>query len=113
MFNGRGPAYKLDPAVATEWATFRGIEVADEQRVSRGGIGVFELGARIDGIDLDGGPVRGGAERNATVGLNWYPERNLRLTADYVHALASPSSSSLTGRAVRDDSFVGRLQLYR
>lgn len=53
------------------------------------------------------------SERNDTLGPNWRPERNLRLMANDVHALASPSAAFVTERAVRDDSFVGRLQLYR
>ncbi len=52
------------------------------------------------------------SERNDTLGLNWRPERNLRLMANDVHALASSSAAFVTERAVRDHSFVGRLQLY-
>lgn len=111
VVNGQGRKYRLVPPYASEYAIFGGVEVPDEQRVSRGGIGVFEIGARVSAIDLRSGPVRGGAERNVSVGLNWYPDDNIRLMADYVRAHADPSATSVTGRAVKSDIFVGRLQV--
>jgi phosphate-selective porin OprO/OprP len=55
--------------------------------------------------------VKGGAERDATVGVNWYPDDNIRLMADYTRAHADPSASSVTGRKIDSDLFVGRLQV--
>ena len=112
VLNGPGRTYRLAAPAASEYAVFQGVEVPDLQRVSRGGIGVFELGVRVSAIDLRSGPVRGGAERDASLGLNWYPDAAVRLMADYVHAQADPSAASVTGRAVSSDQFVGRFQVY-
>ena len=111
VVNGPGRSYRVAAPAASEYAVFSGVEVPEARRVSRGGTGVFELGARFSAIDLQSGAVRGGVERDASVGLNWYPDRNLRAMADYVHASADPSAGSVTGRRIDSDGFVGRLQV--
>lgn len=112
VVNGPGRPYRVAAPGASEYAVFTGVPVPDERRVSRGGIGVFELAARYSAIDLRSGAVRGGAEQDASLGLNWYPDDNVRLMADYVHARADPSAASVTGRPVSSDQFIGRLQVY-
>jgi phosphate-selective porin OprO/OprP len=92
-----------------------GVSVPDAQRVSRGGIGVFELAARYSAIDLDARGFRGGAERDVTVGLSWYPEPNLRLIANYVHGRVRPgdTQSDVLGTAPFSvDTVITRLQIY-
>ena len=111
VLNGKGREYRLVPTYASEYAVFQGVKVEDPQRVSHGGIGVFELGARFSAIDLRAGPVRGGAERDASLGLSWYPDDNIRLMADVVKARADPSAASVTGKPVDADLFIGRLQV--
>ena len=111
VVNGPGRSYRVAAPSASEYAVFSGVEVPDARRVSRGGTGVFELGARFSALSLQSGTVRGGVERDASVGLNWYPDRNLRAMADYVHASADPSAGSVTGRRIDSDGFVGRLQV--
>ncbi|WP_407525490.1 OprO/OprP family phosphate-selective porin [Methylobacterium oryzisoli] len=114
VLNGEGRRYRIAPDYATEYAVFAGIDVPERQRVSRGGIGVFELGLRYSALDLENSPVRGGIEQDVTVGLNWYPEKNLRFVFDYVRAHAAPSAQA-TGfgrRTVDSDVFIGRAQLY-
>lgn len=113
--NGKGRAYALTPQGGTTYATFKGIEVREEQRVTRGGIGVFEIAARFSAIDLDDRHLRGGAERDVTIGLNWYPEPNLRFVADYVHGRVRPGvaqSDALGGAPFSVETFIGRMQLY-
>ncbi|GJD48496.1 Porin P [Methylobacterium crusticola] len=114
VLNGRGRRYQLAPAYATEYAVFSGIQLDDAQRVSRGGAGVFELGLRYSALDLEDRTVRGGIEQDVTVGLNWYPDRNIRFVLDYVRAHAAPSAQSLgfNRRTVDSDVFIGRAQLY-
>ena len=111
IINGHARAYRLAPRYASEYAVFEGVEVPASARVSHGGIGVFELGARFSAIDLDSGAVRGGAQRDATVGLNWYPDADIRFMANYIHARAEPSAASVTGGAVDSDLVVGRIQI--
>jgi phosphate-selective porin OprO/OprP len=55
--------------------------------VGKGGIGAWQVGARFSTIDLTDRTVIGGEEDNITVGLNWYPNANLRFMANYVHVL--------------------------
>ena len=63
----------------------------DRPRVNKnfreGGIGALELAVRISGIDLEDGVVNGGKERDITVGLNWYFNRNAKLMFNYVRAM--------------------------
>lgn len=45
---------------------------------------VFELGARISDLDLDDGMVRGGDQRNLTVGATWWLTSGVRVMANYI-----------------------------
>lgn len=51
-----------------------------------GSVGLWQLGARIESIDLDDGAVRGGRETNAVLGVNWYWGANAKLMLNYVRA---------------------------
>ena len=112
VVNGLGRRYRVAAPGASEYAIFGGVTVPDERRVSRGGTGIVELAARYSAIDLRSGPVRGGAEQDGSLGINWYPDNDMRLMADYVHARADPSASTVTNRRVDSDQFVGRVQVY-
>ena len=46
--------------------------------------GLWQLGARVDHVDLDDGAVAGGTMDALTLGVNWYWSRHLRLSANYV-----------------------------
>ncbi|SDN34197.1 phosphate-selective porin OprO and OprP [Methylobacterium phyllostachyos] len=115
VLNGEGRGYTRAPQGGTTYATFKGVAVAEGQRVSRGGTGVFELAARYSAIDLDTRGFRGGLEQDVTLGLSWYPEPNLRLIANYVHGRVRPgdAQSETYGTAPFSvDTIIGRLQIY-
>jgi len=52
----------------------------------KGEWGAFELGLRYSYVDLNDGPIRGGKERDVTVGLNWYLYPKVRVMLNYIHA---------------------------
>jgi phosphate-selective porin OprO/OprP len=107
--NGSGRSYDLAPKYGTGYAVFGGPKLTDAQRVLRGGIGLFELGARVSYIDLTDRNISGGRQVDYTLGINWYPETNVKFVADYVRATAynSPAAS----RRVDADIFIGRAQI--
>ena len=73
--------------------------------------GVFEFAARYSAIDLTSRDIRGGFQQDVTAGLNWYPEPFIRVMANYVHAWADPTASSVTGRPSEADIGQVRLQI--
>lgn len=62
------------------------------------GPGAWEVAARVSGLDLDDGPVQGGRLTDVTLGLNWYLNPYLRVTANWVRAFAdrAPAGDSRT-----------------
>lgn len=50
-------------------------------------LGAWELAARYDELNLHSGVADGGKEDNVTLGLNWYPNKLVRLSANYVKVL--------------------------
>ncbi len=51
-----------------------------------GGIGAWELAARISYLDLNDAGIEGGRLQDTTLGLNWYLNPNLRTSWNYVYA---------------------------
>ena len=110
MVNGNGRPYRLAPTYGSEFAVLTGVEIDDSQRISRGGYGVFEVAARYSSIDLRDKLTTGGSEDDVTAGINWYPDRNIRVMADYVHADVDPPATSLKTAKANSDAFIGRIQ---
>ncbi len=50
------------------------------------GKGAVELAARLSRLDLNSDPIRGGVEKNATLGVNWYINKRVRFTVNYTYA---------------------------
>ena len=88
---------------------FGGVDLAEKDRVSRGGFGAWEIAARYSVLDLDHGRLRGGTEHNATIGLNWYPDTNVRVLANYIHAFGDNVNG--TNRRASVDIVQVRLQI--
>lgn len=113
VLNGAGRAYALTPDASTAYAVFEPVGVPEGRRVSRGGAGIFELSARYSFVDLDDRNLRGGSERDVSVGLSWYPEPNLRFIANYVRGRVLPGvgQEELGTRAFTVDAFIARAQI--
>jgi phosphate-selective porin OprO/OprP len=71
--------------------------------------GALELAARMSMTDLNDRDVFGGKETNVSVGINWYLDKSVRLSANVVHAidLNKPGSAD-DGK--HPTAVVGRLQ---
>lgn len=50
------------------------------------GLGAWEVAMRLSQVDLDDGAIRGGRVTNLTAGVNWYMNRYLRVSANYIHS---------------------------
>ncbi|RLA22108.1 MAG: porin [Gammaproteobacteria bacterium] len=61
--------------------------VTPNTAVGNGGIGAWQLGLRLSGIDLNDRDINGGEMNNLTIGLNWYPTDDIRISANYVNVL--------------------------
>ena len=75
----------------------------------KGKWGALELAVRYSVLDLDDGPITGGEERNWTLGLNWYINRNMRVMVNLVAADADPNED---GDFERLDAIQSRFQFF-
>jgi phosphate-selective porin OprO/OprP len=55
--------------------------------VGDGGWGAWEIAVRMSELDLTDGDINGGKERDATLGVNWYMNRWLKLMGNVVKVL--------------------------
>ena len=58
-----------------------GLQLRGDKR----GWGAWEVAARYGAVDLNDGPVRGGEHTSLTLGVNWFLNQNVRLTANYIY----------------------------
>ncbi len=110
VVNGKGRPYGTDlPDYGSDLGRFQAVELEPAQRVAEGGHGVFELAGRLSGIDLDDEDVAGGRQADLTLGLNWYPDDNIRVMANYIRAEVDDAPE--TGKDESADIFQMRFQL--
>jgi phosphate-selective porin OprO and OprP len=55
--------------------------------------GALELAARYSTLNLNSGSIPGGKERNVTLGINWYINRNFRLMAEYLFVFCDENAN--------------------
>jgi phosphate-selective porin OprO/OprP len=73
------------------------------------GGGALEIAVRLSQTDLNDHDVFGGKETNLTVGVNWYLDKSVRLSANLVHALELDKPGG-TYDGKHPSALVGRLQ---
>lgn len=61
--------------------------ISPKRPFGKGGWGAWEVAARYENMDLNDGAVVGGDGDVFTVGMNWYPIKNVRFMADYATVL--------------------------
>ena len=82
---------------------FRGIRPKDSK------FGAVELAARFSTLDLDDGNLsRAGEQDNASIGVNWYLNRNVRLMANYIWMDVDANAA---GSYEEPEAFLARLQI--
>lgn len=62
-------------------------EIRPSSVIGKDGIGAWQLGIRFSNLDLNDADINGGEEDNLTFGLNWFPNANLRFSANYTRVL--------------------------
>ena len=85
----RSSRYRIDAG------EFKSLRPNNDFDLSNGTWGAFELSARYAEIDLTDGNIVGGEEDALSVGLNWYPNRNLRIMADWTRILDTDESNTV------------------
>jgi phosphate-selective porin OprO and OprP len=70
------------------------IKPAHPFSLSSGGWGAWEIAARYSVMDLNDSTIRGGKQTIYTIGLNWYPNDNMRFMLDYLHAVVKKTQTS-------------------
>lgn len=57
--------------------------------------GAWELTMRYSNVDLLDADIEGGREANIALGINWYPNMNLKFMLDFINVNAYPSENGL------------------
>ena len=79
--------------------------------INHDGFGAWEIAARYSNLDLTDETIIGGEEDNITIGLNWYPNNQLRLMANYIKVISTDRPGNILDN-VEPDIFQMRAQVY-
>lgn len=99
VLTGEGHPYHKKNAVFTR--------VIPEEPFGKGGIGAWEVAARLSHIDLNDDLIAGGRLTDFTAGVNWYLNKNTRIIFNYIHAWLDNPTNGDSGA----DLFAIRAQL--
>ena len=94
----------------TSTGVFAGISPQKEFRLGENGWGALELALRFSKVDLNDKYVRGGEERNTTVGLNWYLRRKVRIMINYINIYVEDCANPFIDNG-RADIILSRFQV--
>lgn len=100
----RADAYRMSSG------EFKGLRPNKHFDWANGGFGAWEIAARYAEIDLNDADVVGGEEDALSIALNWYPNRNVRIMADWSRILKTDESNQIRLYAPDMDIFTLRTQ---
>lgn len=91
FLTGENRAYRTSTGVLDRIIPFRDF-VKREGGGLAWGTGAWELAFRVSYLDLNGGQAIGGRMTDLTIGVNWYLNPYLRMTANYIRAFQYPAN---------------------
>lgn len=94
---------------------FGGINPKKPFLMGTGNWGAWELAARYSYANLNDfdatAVVRGGIQRNLTLGLNWYPSQNIRFMFNWIHGEVERFNAGGVNLGAEYDVFATRMQI--
>lgn len=100
----RAAAYRMDAG------EFKGFQPEQNFDPAQGQWGGWELTARYASLNMNDEAFVGGSEKTLTGGLNWYPNRNVRMMFNWTHILETDESNEVRLYAPGMDIFSLRAQ---